>query len=116
MNTKGIEGNSIFHLAVDTASQNSINEGNASHEVGGVVSCQPPSISDMARGNMSSGGTHSYSRDQSAPSWNALSKRASSPMMIDSDNGQEFVGGEFRWNNIPVPAASSASIVQGKGW
>ena len=39
---------------------------------------QPPSISDMARGNMSSGGTHSYSRDHSAPSWNALYKRDSS--------------------------------------
>ncbi|GJT32166.1 hypothetical protein Tco_0922585 [Tanacetum coccineum] len=96
---------------METESQNSIQEGNSSREVRGVRSGQPPS---MAGGNMSSGGTHSYSHDQSAPSWNALRRRDSSPMMIDSDNVQEFIGDEFSWYDIP--AASSASIVQGKGW
>ena len=33
---------------------------------------QAPTISDMARENMSSGSTHSYSHDESPPSWNAL--------------------------------------------
>ncbi|GKB51044.1 hypothetical protein Tco_0901797 [Tanacetum coccineum] len=69
-------------------SQNSIPEGKSSHEVGGMVIVQPLSISDMARNNMSSGGIHPFSRDQSAPSWNALNKLDSSQIMIDSDNVQ----------------------------
>ena len=86
---------------METGSQNSIYEGNSSHEVGGMVSGhQPPSISDMARGNMSSGGTHSYSRDHSAPSWNALYIRDSSPMMIDSVSVQQSVGSEFGRNDF----------------
>ncbi|PWA43204.1 transcription factor MYB44-like protein [Artemisia annua] len=48
-----------------------------------------PSISDMARDNMSTGGAHSCSRDESAPSRDAFNKRDSSPMMTDSDDSSE---------------------------
>ncbi|GKD99426.1 transcription factor MYB44-like protein [Tanacetum coccineum] len=55
-------------------------------EVRGVSGHQPPSISDTATENMFSRGTHSYSRDQSAPSCKALNKQDSSQMMIDGYN------------------------------
>ena len=77
---------SIGDMAMETRSQNSIHQGNSSHEVGGMVSGQAPSICDMVRGNMSSGGTHSFSHDKSAPSWNSLIKRDSSLMMTESYN------------------------------
>nr|GFA85544.1 transcription factor MYB44-like [Tanacetum cinerariifolium] len=51
-----------------------IHDRNLSHEVGGD-SGKAPSIGDMLRGNMSSGSVHSFTRDKSAPSWNALNKR-----------------------------------------
>ncbi|GJX05581.1 ankyrin repeat-containing protein [Tanacetum coccineum] len=73
-----------------------IHDFNLSLAVGGV-SGQAPSISDMARDNMSSQGTHSYSRDQSAPSWNAFNKRDSSTLMTDTDDVQEFVGDEQKF-------------------
>ncbi|GKC65182.1 hypothetical protein Tco_1097780 [Tanacetum coccineum] len=82
---------------------------NLSLAVGGVSGHQAPSISDMERDNMSSGGTHSYSRDQSAPSWNALRRRDSSPMIIDSDNVQEFVGS----NDIPEQGRSHVGSTGG---
>nr|GEV98686.1 transcription factor MYB44-like [Tanacetum cinerariifolium] len=56
---------------------------NLSHEVGDVSGHQAPSISDMARDNMSSEGTHSYSHDGSAPTWNALYERDSSVITDD---------------------------------
>ncbi|PWA38555.1 homeodomain-like protein [Artemisia annua] len=86
----GPQAPSISNMARDNVSQHS----------GGThfySRYQAPSISDMARDNVSqpSGGTHSYSRDQSPPSWNALNKRDSSSMMIESDNVQEFSGDDF---------------------
>ncbi|GKD60955.1 hypothetical protein Tco_1298464, partial [Tanacetum coccineum] len=57
--------------------------GNLSHEVGGVSGHQAPSMSDMARDNMSSEGTHSYSHDGSAPTCNALNERDSSVITDD---------------------------------
>ena len=71
-----------------------IHDGNLGHEVEGV-SRQAPSLGDMARDNMSSGSTHSYSRDGTAPSWNALNIRDSSTTMTESDNLQEFSWEEF---------------------
>ncbi|GKD01221.1 transcription factor MYB44-like protein [Tanacetum coccineum] len=88
---------------------------NLSLAVGGVSGHQAPSISDMARENMSSGGTHSYSRDHSAPSWNALNKRDSSPMMIDSYSVQGSVGGKFGSNDIPEQGRSHVGSTEGQG-
>ncbi|GKB22106.1 hypothetical protein Tco_0856029, partial [Tanacetum coccineum] len=80
---------------IDTTQGSSyIHDGNLSHEVGGV-SGKAPSIGDMARGNMSSGSVHSFTRDKSAPSWNALNKRDPSLLMIESDKVQEFPSDEF---------------------
>ncbi|GKE43140.1 transcription factor MYB44-like protein [Tanacetum coccineum] len=63
---------------------------------GGVRGHQAPSISDMARDNMSSEGTHSYSHDGPAPSWNDLNDRDSSEMMSERDNMQlDFFSDEF---------------------
>nr|GFB17232.1 transcription factor MYB44-like protein [Tanacetum cinerariifolium] len=80
--------------------------GNLSHEVGGVSDHQAPTIGDMARDDMSSQVTHSYSRDGSAPTWNALNERDSSIvtdddwkwMMIGSDDMKEFTGDGIDWN------------------
>ncbi|GJY06210.1 hypothetical protein Tco_0373264 [Tanacetum coccineum] len=96
-------GNVQEFVGDEFGSQNSIHEGNSSHDVGGVVSGRQPSISDMARENMSSGGTHSYSREHSSSneSRNPLNKRDSSSMMIDSDYVQESVGDKFGWNDLP---------------
>ncbi|GKC69474.1 transcription factor MYB44-like protein, partial [Tanacetum coccineum] len=55
---------------------------------GGMVGGQAPCISDMASTNVS----QPYSDEQSAPSRDALNKRDSLPMMIDSDNMEESVG------------------------
>nr|GEW73467.1 hypothetical protein [Tanacetum cinerariifolium] len=76
---------------------------NLNQEVGGVSGRKPPSISDMGRDNVSSEGTHSYSRDRSTPSLNAINERDSSLfsdedwkwMMTGSDNVQEFAGNEY---------------------
>ncbi|GJY99231.1 transcription factor MYB44-like protein [Tanacetum coccineum] len=57
--------------------------GNLSHEVGGVSGHQAPSIGEMARDDISSQGTHSYSRDGSAPTWNDLNERDSSVVTDD---------------------------------
>ncbi|GJY47079.1 hypothetical protein Tco_0436142 [Tanacetum coccineum] len=64
----------------------SLRENTANWEA--LVVNQAPSISDMARDNMSSEGTHSYSHDRPAPSWNDLNDRDSSEMMSESDNMQ----------------------------
>ncbi|GJU09293.1 hypothetical protein Tco_1131689 [Tanacetum coccineum] len=65
--------------------------GNLSDEVGDVSRHQAPSIGDMARANMSLGGTNSYSCHQpAAPSWNALNRPYSPLTMNESDNVQGF--------------------------
>ncbi|PWA62829.1 MYB2 [Artemisia annua] len=73
---------------------------------------QAPSIGDIAMDNVSqpSRGTHSYSRDQLAPSWNALNKQDSSRMMIDSDNKQAFVGSEIGSQNNIYEGNSSHAV------
>ncbi|GJV88517.1 vesicle-associated protein 1-3 [Tanacetum coccineum] len=77
--------------------------GNLSHEVGGVRGHQAPSIGDMARDDISTQGTHIYSRDGSAPTWNALNERDSSVVTDDDwiyNNAQEFEGDEYDWKNL----------------
>nr|GEU50939.1 hypothetical protein [Tanacetum cinerariifolium] len=73
---------------------------NLNLEVGGISDRKPPSISEMGRENMSSEGTHSNSRDRSAPSLNSINERDSS-LVSDEDwkwmtngrhNVQEFAG------------------------
>ncbi|GJY28985.1 mediator of RNA polymerase II transcription subunit 15A isoform X1 [Tanacetum coccineum] len=80
---------SLRMLTMETISQNPMpnamqaNNGLNPLDPGNVArGYQAPSVSDMARDNVScpSGGTHSYSHDQSAPIWNTLNKRDSSPM------------------------------------
>nr|GEZ36849.1 transcription factor MYB44-like [Tanacetum cinerariifolium] len=95
-----LEDEITWYLHEDTTIIQGAQNGILSHEVGGVRGHQAPSISDMARDNMSSEYTHSYSRDRPAPSWNALHKRDSSPMMIDSDYMQEAEGDKFGLNDF----------------
>ncbi|GKD25107.1 hypothetical protein Tco_1231321, partial [Tanacetum coccineum] len=84
----------VFDGDIVFGSQNPIHDGNSRHEVGGVSGHQAQCISDMASTNVSQpyGGRHPYSDEQSAPSRDALNKRDSLPMMIDSDNVEESVG------------------------
>ncbi|GJV45851.1 peroxisome biogenesis protein 6 [Tanacetum coccineum] len=75
-----------------------VHNGNLSHEIGGDVRGQAPSIGDMARDNVSqsSGSVHPYSGDQSAPSWDALNKLDLSPMMIDDEDVPDLIDAALR--------------------
>ncbi|GJW18124.1 transcription factor MYB44-like protein [Tanacetum coccineum] len=70
-----------------------IQDGNLSREVGSLGGRQAPSISYIARVNMSL--ANSYKGP--TLSWNALNK----PMMIESDNVQEIPSDEFNLNILP---------------
>ncbi|GKA95985.1 transcription factor MYB44-like protein [Tanacetum coccineum] len=97
--TKSIPGKSAMACELrwksSSVTKKDIPDLNLSLAVGGVSGHQAPSISDMARDNMSSEGTHCFSRDRPAPSWNDLNERDSSQMITQSDNVQEFRFHEF---------------------
>nr|GEZ61309.1 hypothetical protein [Tanacetum cinerariifolium] len=97
--SKSMPGKSAMACALrwksSSVTKKDIPDLNLSVAVGDFTGHQAPSISDMARDNMTSEGTHSYSRDRPAPSSNDLNERDSSQMMTQSDNVQEFHFHEF---------------------